>query len=467
VRKIVITDAHPDFLKEVPLNPVPEFDADDYLQRINLLIERLKKINITHAIIYGDREHFSNIDYFTGYDPRFEEALLIIDTEGNKTIIVGNEGWSYSYKIPFEINRILYQNFSLQGQPRESLKPLSEILASAGISSLSRVGVIGYKYFEEGHADNPDYTFDIPAYILDSIYALVQKENVINITHELTGSPNGIRMVLRTPKEIAWAENAANKCANIMLRLLKNLKPNIAEIELSSMCQLDFCPTNVHPMLNFGSEHVFLGIRSPGYRRLNLGEVCGMCYSIRGALVSRVGVAAYDYASYNEELKGSIESFYMPYWKAVATWYESVSVGAVAGEVYDKVMGIIGGPEFGVKLNPGHNIGTDEWTNSPFYKGSKIRIPDGSHFQCDMIASSTNPVKTAICEDSVIIAGKELRDKVKTEYPDVWARIEKRQKLIREELRINISDDVLPLSNINAVYWPFMLDTGKIFAFSK
>ena len=87
MRKIVITDAHPDFLKEVPLNPVPEFDADDYLQRINLLIERLKKINITHAIIYGDREHFSNIDYFTGYDPRFEEALLIIDTEETKQLL--------------------------------------------------------------------------------------------------------------------------------------------------------------------------------------------------------------------------------------------------------------------------------------------------------------------------------------------------------------------------------------------
>jgi len=465
VRRIGIVDTHPDFLKEVPINSIPEFDANDYLQRVNLFIERLKENSITHAVIYGDREHFSNIEYLSGYDPRFEEALLIIDAEGNKTIIIGNEGWSYSYKIPYEINRVLYQNFSLQGQPRESLRPLSEIFANARITSHSRVGVVGYKYFEAGHASNPDYTFDIPAYILDSIYALVKKENVINITRELTGSPNGIRMVLRTAKEIAWAENAANKCANIILRLMKNLKPNIAEIELSATCQLDFCPTNVHPMLNFGPEHVFLGIRSPGYRRLNLGEVCGMCYSIRGALTSRVGVAAYDYSSYNDELKGSLENFYMPYWEAVATWYESVGVGVVAGEVYNKVMDIIGGPEFGVKLNPGHNIGTDEWTNSPFYKGSEIRIPDGSHFQCDMIASSSNPVKSAICEDSVVIAGKELRGKVKSEYPDVWARIEKRQKLMREELGISISDDVLPLSNINAVYWPFMLDTGKILAF--
>ena len=141
MKKVDIVNANPFFLEEVNYSTVPVLDSDEYLQRIDLLLERLRSRRLTHAIIYGDREHFANIEYFTGYDPRFEEALLIIDKEGKITIIVGNEGWSYSFKIPYEINRILYQNFSLQGQPREKLKPLSKVLSEVGLSSSTKIGI--------------------------------------------------------------------------------------------------------------------------------------------------------------------------------------------------------------------------------------------------------------------------------------------------------------------------------------
>ena len=464
MKRVDIVRADPFFLEEVNYSTAPVLDPEDYLRRIGLLTERIRSRGLSHAIIYGDREHFANIEYFTGYDPRFEEALLIIDREGKTTIIVGNEGWSYSVKIPYEINRRIYQNFSLQGQPREKLRPLPGILAEAGLLSSAKVGVIGYKYFETNHAGDPDYTFDIPAYILNSVYEIASKENVINITKELTGLPGGIRMVLRNAKEVAAAEYAAGKTANAVLRMLKSLKPGISELELAEKAHADFSPISVFPMINFGSEHISLALRSPDCRTLKLGEPCGICYAIRGALTSKVGVAAYDRGTYPEERKGTLENFYMPYWEAVATWYEGLHVGAAAGDIYGKVAGLIGGPEFGLYLNPGHNIGQDEWTNSPFYKGSDLRISDGSHLQCDIIASRANPAGTAICEDGIVIAGNGLRGEIKDKYPEVWARIEKRQKLMRSVLGIDISDDVLPLSNINAVYWPFMLDTGKVLA---
>ena len=465
MKKVDIVNANPFFLEEVNYSTVPVLDSDEYLRRIDLLLERLRSRRLTHAIIYGDREHFANIEYFTGYDPRFEEALLIIDKEGKITIIVGNEGWSYSFRIPYEINRILYQNFSLQGQPREKLKPLSKVLSEVGLSSSTKIGIIGYKYFESNHTGDPDYMFDIPAYILNSVYEIASKENVINITKELTGLPDGIRMVLRSAKEVAAAEYAAGKTANAELRMLKNLKPGISELELTETARVDFSPISVFPMINFGSEHVSLALRSPNYRILKLGEPYSICYAIRGALTSRAGIAAYDRGSYPEGHEGMLENFYMPYWEAIAVWYEGLYVGAVAGDIYRKVTELIGGPEFGLYLNTGHNIGQDEWTNSPFYKGSELRISDGSHLQCDIIASSSNPFMSAICEDGIIIAGNELRREVKAEYPEVWARIKKRQKLMRSVLGIGISDDVLPLSNINAVYWPFMLDTGKVLVF--
>ena len=31
-----------------------------------------------HIVVWGDREHSANIAYLTGFDPRFEEAVLIV-----------------------------------------------------------------------------------------------------------------------------------------------------------------------------------------------------------------------------------------------------------------------------------------------------------------------------------------------------------------------------------------------------
>ncbi|HZS93019.1 MAG TPA: hypothetical protein VFE42_36710 [Chloroflexota bacterium] len=36
-------------------------------------------------LVYVDREHFANLAYLTGFDPRFEEALLILKPRGTVT----------------------------------------------------------------------------------------------------------------------------------------------------------------------------------------------------------------------------------------------------------------------------------------------------------------------------------------------------------------------------------------------
>src|SRR5262245_21008840 len=80
-------------------------------------------------VIYADSEHMANLAYLTGYDPRFEEALLIlVKTRMPEsdwmwiprppTLVVGNEGWGYTAISPLKLEKALYQNFSLLGQPR-------------------------------------------------------------------------------------------------------------------------------------------------------------------------------------------------------------------------------------------------------------------------------------------------------------------------------------------------------------
>ena len=102
---IRITQADSFFFERQKL-PLPHFTAEDYLARLDLLTGRMREKGVSHVVIYGDREHFSNIEYFSSYDCRFEEALLIVDSEGGRWIIVGNEGMGYSHQIPYPINRI-------------------------------------------------------------------------------------------------------------------------------------------------------------------------------------------------------------------------------------------------------------------------------------------------------------------------------------------------------------------------
>ncbi|MGA2548030.1 MAG: hypothetical protein ABSF43_15890, partial [Rectinemataceae bacterium] len=67
-----------------------------YENRISRAIELAKGRGLSHLFIYGDREHFANIHYFTGYDPRFEESILVLSEGSRPTIFVGNEGYGYS-----------------------------------------------------------------------------------------------------------------------------------------------------------------------------------------------------------------------------------------------------------------------------------------------------------------------------------------------------------------------------------
>lgn len=466
-REVVFRDVDPLFLTKVEAESV-QFDSEIYLFRLKMLVERMIQKGLTHVIIYGDREHFSNIEYFTSYDCRFEESLLVVDSNGGCSIIVGNEGMGYSAQIPFNINRVLYQNFSLQGQPRDKMGSLSEIFKEMGITGQSKIGLVGYKYYDAGVACDSAYLYDIPAYILHELYIACPAANVIDFNREITGCPDGIRMRLYNAKEIAWAEYAGNRSANVMLDLLFNLRPGISEFELSKKASAGFDLVNMYPIVNFGERSVALGLKSPlEGEKLKIGEVCGLCYSVRGCNTARVGVAAYDENSYSDKLKPYLKSFYMKFWEAMAAWYEAAGVSCPAGALYDAVMSRTGTEEFGITLNPGHFGSTDEWSNSPIHKDSKIKIPDGTLMQVDIIASKSNPVRTSICEDAVVFASTGMRDELREQYPKVYDRIILRQKKMREVLGINISDDILPMSNLNGVLFPFMLNLDIVLAFDS
>ena len=93
----------------------PSIPTTTYQARIAAAMARAKELGHAALVVYGDREHSANITYLTGYDPRFEETLLVLVPGRKPTLLLGNEGMSYSAISSIDVERVLYQTFSLLG----------------------------------------------------------------------------------------------------------------------------------------------------------------------------------------------------------------------------------------------------------------------------------------------------------------------------------------------------------------
>src|ERR1700683_4348630 len=133
--------------------------AATYAARVAAARQRSAAAGYDVLLVYADREHFANLAYLTGFDPRFEEALLILTQETLPTLLVGNEDLAYSALSPLPLRRVLYQTFSLLSQPRSPSPPLARALRDAGVATAGRqrIGVAGWKYFVPVECPRPEH----------------------------------------------------------------------------------------------------------------------------------------------------------------------------------------------------------------------------------------------------------------------------------------------------------------------
>jgi hypothetical protein len=461
VSKIVeVLVSHSSLRYNMVHNTIPLFNESVYRLRIKSLLQLASSQDYTHLIIYGDREHYSNIHFLTGYDPRFEEALLILSLEQEPTLIVGNEGLDYSAIIPFNLQKVLFQSFSLVGQPRGKSKSLREIYQSAGIQKNSRIGIIGWKYFIPIECTNPSKIFEIPYYLVQELINLVNCENLKNASDLMIHPDYGIRISLDV-KELIFHEIAGTKASRKVLQTLQNLQIGESEIDASRHLAIDGDPMSTHPNINFGLENVLPGLKSPTYhKRLELGEIINICMGYRRALVARTGLYVRKKEEVPLKMKGILENFYAPYFQALCNWYEALHIGASGDQVFQAVKKSIGDfKEFGIGLNPGHLTHTEEWTNSIFFQGSNHQVKSGMALQCDIIAFPGEPYGGVHIEDGLFVADEATREIIRTQYPDSWKRIEHRRQIMKEILGIDIADEVMPTSDIQAMLFPYMGNT--------
>jgi len=126
----------------------PELPLETYEACTASAARRLSEAGLHCLVVYGDREHFANLAYLAGFDPRFEEALFLLDARGRKLLVVGNESLGYlpDPRLGYEVAH--FQEFSLLGQPRVASRPLRELPGDFGIRAGTLVGCVGWKYFD-------------------------------------------------------------------------------------------------------------------------------------------------------------------------------------------------------------------------------------------------------------------------------------------------------------------------------
>ena len=424
-----------------------------YIERMDRFRMRFTELGYDRVVVYADREHSANLSYLTGFDPRFEEALLIVGGEGKPTILVGNECVAMAEAAPLEMNVRLFQDFSLPGQPRDRSPLLTEALADEGIGPGRRVGAVGWKTFSDARM------LDIPSYIADEIRSAAGGANVDNATGILIDAGDGMR-VHNELEQLAYFEWAACQTSSGVHRLILGLEPGLTEHEAVSLLGWNGTPLSCHLMLTAG-ERARLGLLSPGDRRIERGDPLTVAFGIWGALNCRAGFVVYGDHELPENIGDYVERLVAPYFETVAEWYRALHVGQRGAVLHDIVDRRLGDPFFGIFLNPGHQIHLDEWVNTPVGPGSEVELRSGMALQVDIIPATGTPYFTTNLEDGIVLADATLRERFAAGYPDAWTRIQRRREFMRDSLGIDLHPDVLPLSNMPAHLTPYLLDPGK------
>src|SRR5688572_13442319 len=166
---------------EPPVAPVEEFQS-----RIDRLRAQMEEQRLSHLVVYGDREHFANLAYLTNFDPRYEEALLVLSRARPPVVLVGNECENYLPISPLyqegSLRKERFAPFSLPDQPRDHSRPLPAILADEGLGPGARVGCVGWKTFTTKDHPRPEHAIELPAFLVDTLRDLCGHAQVVNAT---------------------------------------------------------------------------------------------------------------------------------------------------------------------------------------------------------------------------------------------------------------------------------------------
>lgn len=435
----------------LPLIPAATYDAR--------AASLLAKAGCDWVAVYADREHVANMLHLTGIEPRFEEALLVLGTDGTRALLLGNESMDYAplNRLP-GVTPVLCQSLSLMGQDRSVAPSLGKVLAGLGLAAGQRVGVVGWKYLDPAEGSGFVVPHSIVTALAETVGGMAQLHDV---TAALMHPETGDRAVIDAD-QIAVFEWAAARASEAVRRVVEAARPGMTEFEAAGHMGYMGEPLSCHMM--FASADAagrVIGLRSPTAAVLSEGQGVTTAVGYWGALSSRAGML-----SGAAQAPGYLDKV-ATYFTALVTWYRTARIGVTGGAIHDAVVAALAAGGLKPALNPGHLLGYDEWSHSPVRPGSTETIRSGMAFQVDIIPGPMGAGQALNCEDAVVFADAALRAELERKHPQVWARIAARRDFVAGVIGLELAPEILPLSNTPLWLPADWSDCGRIFTLSE
>ncbi len=441
--------------------PVPLTD-ETINERKHKVIENMKKEEFDSLIIYADKEHGGNFEYLTGFVPRFEEALLILNSNGDSFVVLGNENLKMAKfsRIPVELIHCPY--FSLPNQPMDNEKTLDEIFQSTKLNLKRKIGIVGWKMFTSKISKNQQL-FDLPYFIIDALKNILNENSTLeNAAHLFIGGLNGARTT-NNANEIAHYEYGANLSSTRILEAMDAIEVGIQENELGALLNGDGQYNSVVTIAATGTRFENANFY-PTYKKVVKGDPLSLTIGFKGGLSSRTGFVVSDETELPSSQSDYLDRVAKPYFFAVSEWLKNIKIGMKGSEIYETIETSFPKEKYGWHLNPGHLVADEEWMSSPIFKNSQETLKSGMLLQIDIIPSILGYTGVS-AEECIALADTDLQDVIKEQYPSLWSRVQTRRNYLIDVLGINLSDHVLPLSNTVAYLRPFYLAKCMAFHF--
>lgn len=438
------------------LGPEPTLEPSVYEGRISRLRERMAASGLDAVVVYADREHPGNTSYLVGFDPRFEEALLLIELEGDPVILAGNESISFTEDPSVPLEGVLCQSFSLPNQDRSERRRISDALAEAGLDRRVSCGVVGWKPIPSADSPSGSYALAVPQFVLSEIEDYLDGD--LSDATGLVAGLDGIKVV-NEADQLALNEHRATRASHCIWNGLAAVQPGRTELDISVAMGLPGLPLACHVMCTSDPDRVN-GLNSPTDRELVAGSRFSAAVGFWGGLCCRAGLVL---KADDPGMERYIDSFASPYYGAIRTWYEALELGTSGEAVSEAVRNSLAPSEVRTLLDAGHLIHIEEWFDSPFWPGSTFSLRSGLALQCDIIpVSSAYPEYVANVEDSLAIADDDLRAELAERYPQMWSRVEQRRDFMTGPLGIDLRPEVLPFSDRQAAFTPALLSPDRV-----
>ncbi|MHB2170032.1 hypothetical protein [Alsobacter sp. R-9] len=258
----------PDF--GLPLGP-PSIPATTFAERCT---EALARAGTDWLVVYADREHNANMAFLSGFEPRFEEALLLLGPGGRRILVVGNEDESYACVAGLPgLDVALAQSLSLMAQDRSRRPRVMDIVREAGLAKGQTVGLVGWKYFEPEEWDDPASGFHAPAWLVGGLARLVgDTAGVSDATTVLMHPADGLRAVIDAD-QIALHEWGMARASAAVWRIVTGARPGDSELAAAARMAYAGEPLTCHVMMTASDAGgPVVGLSSPSGRLLKRGD---------------------------------------------------------------------------------------------------------------------------------------------------------------------------------------------------